>query len=189
MGTNIQPKPGDVAKSVEESFMRDYDARFRFRVWHKEFKRFLTGEEWFLDMDGKLRFAEYPQGNGDNAADSVFEPVKNPEAFVIETCTGAVDKNQKLIYEGDILKVKRSWTRPKVVEKTYRGVVKHELDYEFHEGDEEVGYVCWLPFQYGYNISYEHLRYDDYDDFHGIDHRYEIIGNVHENQELVNYGV
>jgi uncharacterized phage protein (TIGR01671 family) len=163
--------------------MRDYRDRFRYRVWHKEFNRFLTGEEWYLDMDGRLRFAEYPQGNGDNSANSVFTPVGNPDKFVIQTCTGAEDKNKKLIYEGDIVRVKRCHTVSREVSKNC-----HTVD--LIEDGEEVGFVCWLPFQYGYSIAFR--SYDDIAEFDGIDHRIEVIGNTCENAELIrdnrNYG-
>jgi uncharacterized phage protein (TIGR01671 family) len=169
------------------SIIDNFGSRLKFRIWHKNLKRFLTGEEWYLNMDGKLGFAEFPMGNGDNAANSVFTPVINQERFVIEQCTGALDKNKKLIYEGDIVKVKRCFSRPKVIERMYRDVMKHEIDYEFHEGEEEVGHLFWSWCSHKWMVSYEWKHYDDFDDFSGVEHRHEVIGNIHENGELVKY--
>lgn len=149
--------------------MKEYNMRYKFRVWHTEFSRFLTKEEWYLDMEGRLNFY--------NLSDLIL--CKSPH--ITEQCTGAMDKNGKLIYEGDIIKVKRCFTKPKVVEKTFRGISKHEIGYEFIEGDEEVGYILWGF--YKFIVSFR--RYDDFEDFTGIDHRIEVIGNVHENFELI----
>lgn len=157
--------------------LHDYTARHKFRLWHNKFKKYLTREQWYLDMDGKIRFAEYPQGNGDNAADSVFIPINNQNIVDIEHCTGCKDKNDKLIFEGDIVKVKRCWSIPFINDKI-------EIDYTWKEADDwEVGYIIWGWWQYKYLVSFR--RYDDYDDFNGPDHRYEVIGNINENFDLV----
>lgn len=157
--------------------MIEYNNRFRFRVWHKNLRKFLTEDEWYMGIDGKIRYHE--MGGG-------MELVEEPH--VIEQCTGAKDKNEKLIYEGDIVKVKRSWLRPKVVEKTNRGKITHEIDYEWKVAEEEeVGHIIWSWCSHKWLVSYEYKRYDDTDDFSGIAHRYEVIGNVHENGELVKY--
>jgi uncharacterized phage protein (TIGR01671 family) len=95
----------------------------------------------------------------------------------IEFSTGLKDNNNKEIYEGDIVKVKRCFTRP---------VVKNgQIDYNFIEGNEEIGQVMYL-WDGSLTVCYEHIRSDDFDkDILHVKHRVEVIGNIHENPELL----
>lgn len=154
----------------------------KFRVWDTKNKRFiaaippceymLDSEDWDrrdCDRDGD------PQYYINNILSKTFDG-----RLVFQQFTGAVDKNGQEIYDGDIVKVRRCHVVS--IEKS-KGVFTADLI----EDGEEIGYVLWPWSQYKWLVSYEHIRYDDYDDFNGIDHRHEIIGNICENPELVKY--
>lgn len=87
------------------------------------------------------------------------------EGHIVEQCTGLKDENGKLIFEGDIVKAPDFW------------------------GENSNG-VCVIGFnggkytvadQYGYGLSCIDEWYCDGDERASI----EIIGNIHENQELM----
>ena len=141
--------------------------RFKFRVWDNIHKRYI-----YCDFAGYCS-VDY-SGNGEKRIvfmPSGVEQIKNGRPLLyakedeakIEQCTGLKDKNGKLIYEGDI-------------------VLKSDVN--------AIGYsrtrVCkvhwhndWLSWaittQYG--DTYELSEFEP--------QQYEIIGNIHENTDLL----
>ena len=108
---------------------------------------------------------DYPSG----IAGGVSEP---------QQYTGLTDKNNIEVYDGDIVKINRCYTRPFVNEK-------QQIGYKFIEGEVEVGKVLWGWNTQKYLVSYEHIRYDDIEDFDKPSHRVEVIGNIFEHDHLL----
>ncbi|EAI2216758.1 hypothetical protein E2J16_07975 [Campylobacter coli] len=86
----------------------------------------------------------------------------NEECFEIELFTGFCDKNNKKIYEGDILKIKEDYN------KTGKGFV------QYHKGifkiiNKKSSHEYCVTYL-GYILCRENI---------------EIIGNIHENSELI----
>ena len=98
--------------------------------------------------------------------------------YPIQQYTGLTDKNNIEVYDGDIVKINRCYTRTFVNEK-------QQIGYKFIEGEVEVGKVLWGWNTQKYLVSYEHIRYDDIEDFDKPSHRVEVIGNIFEHKHLL----
>ena len=130
----------------------------KFRVWHHSFSRFLTPDEWFLALDGKLLFSDF----------TTDEWWKVDSDYTIQQYTGLKDKNNKEIYEGDIL----VYSENDPTSTADRTLVRVEY---------KVSGFC-----------YRDLATNKLDSIHAIlgivevDDEAEIIGNIFENLDLLN---
>lgn len=110
--------------------------RFRFRAWLKDKKKY--------DYDIEDCFEDWIFEN--------FGQYLKDEDVIVEQCTGAKDKNGKLVYEGDII-------------KTPNGAI---------------GYIVW---------SQQDLAFYTKDLIPKEKEAYlvecEVIGNIHENVDLL----
>ena len=144
-----------------------------FRTWYKPYNNWINSI--VLGEHGHVFSYTVSLEDGGPAKHNVM--FFKEEDVDIEFSTGLKDNNNKEIYEGDIVKVKRCFTRP---------VVKNgQIDYNFIEGNEEIGQVMYL-WDGSLTVCYEHIRSDDFDkDILSNRLRVEIIGNIHENPELI----
>ena len=147
----------------------------KFRVWDKITNRYLQElgiYYWHIpySLDGE-------EITGEANLFGLSELLRHNN-FVAQQYTGLTDKNKIEVYDGDIVKINRCYTRPFVNEK-------QQIDYKFIEGEVEVGKVLWGWNTQKYLVSYEHIRYDDIEDFDKPSHRVEVIGNIFEHKHLL----
>jgi len=148
---------------------------FKFRMWDKVNNKFISPfrfehDDYYkttgmvlLDFHGKIRIAEYSQGNGDNSASSVYSEIDNADNYVVQQYTGLTDKNKNLIYEGDIVKFSRLFEKERQI-KELKSFVR------FDEG------------QFGFDLIGFNDMFFTLSDECGI----EVIGNIFEHPELLN---
>lgn len=148
--------------------------RFRFRAWDKSFRKYC--ENVIISMiNGEITVYErLVNGN----------TVLIPSAHVVlEQCTGLKDENGKLIYEGDIVKYTRTnWYCP--------GHPKHNHDLieinEIFWDEEEYSFRRRGKFPGGNGSGW--IGSIKFHDSRADENIIEVIGNIHENPELLEGG-
>ena len=142
--------------------------RFRFRAWIKKEQRY----SWFLNLFNCGKGSNYEVEDYDEQGNHYT--MYNPDEVILEQCTGLKDKNGKLIYEGDIVKIidKSSRKEPFIGVVEYTKIASFEANCNglymyLHESktDENISMVE--------KIFCTSLR------------EIEVIGNIHENPELL----
>ena len=139
--------------------------RFKYRAWDKENKKYIYSVEKgleFYSTAGNLRVM-------------ILAEIAESRKYVLEQCTGLKDKNGKLIYEGDIIKV----TSP-----------KNWNIFDEYSNSEILGkgVVVTKPgcaFIKKNDIDGEEKKY--YFALYSVveDADVEVVGNIHENPELL----
>jgi uncharacterized phage protein (TIGR01671 family) len=125
--------------------------RFKFRAWNKEYSKLYSWED-IIDKKGNcsLYWCMLQAQN---------DEVNN----ILMQCTGLKDKNGKLIYEGDIVKIPDDWDIYGLFAGEKREIYFNEGGFRLKPKWDKYSHGNWL---------------EDTKDF-------EVIGNIYETPELL----
>jgi uncharacterized phage protein (TIGR01671 family) len=146
--------------------------QIKFRVWSIEKQKWLDTPPGIWDsydfgkINEPLRVQHRSSG----------EHLHWQENLVIQQFTGIKDKNGREIFEGDIVKYSRC--RIETIEGP-KGVFSSRAI----ETGDEIGEIIFIFPSFCWSCDYK--RCDDIQEMTPASHRYEVIGNVFENSELL----
>ena len=131
----------------------------KFRVWDKDVCAYIDRKRTF-DFTSYLRL-NFDEGNG-VAIDSLC-----PGRYIYEQYTGLKDKNGKEIHEGDIISVTQGY-KPDTWEE--RGIVVWDDEYARFDAGECIADGGWEAIFPNWRGEIDGIK---------------VIGNIHENPELL----
>lgn len=129
----------------------------RFRVWDNLEKTYLNEKDIAINNLNNIFIFEIYDKNDTDLWYTRLLPDPDNERHVIEQYTGLKDKNGTEIYEGDVVKV---------------------------EGDGEIYRVEWIRSGFGLEPRYNSPRYPILGNVE-LRKKIKVIGNIHENPELL----
>lgn len=151
--------------------MKNKSRNLKFRVWSEDQKtydyKFLYNSigDFYVNTRGEV-FSDF----GNSVAPEVRQ-----ENFIVEQYAGIRDKNNKEIYEGDVVSYKTRFEM-KVLGETKEKIV------------EIKGVVCFehgsFVIKYGSQSQTFRDFFDDPEVFN-VPYDLEVLGNIHENPELL----
>lgn len=143
--------------------------RYKFKIWDKTEKKFLpldskteNTDSWISIDNTGVYLVER-----DNARDVAFFTDITEDVIILQ-CTGLKDKNDKLIYEGDIVSVKVKIQDFFYADEYYFGNYKGKIIFEKGEIAIDVIDTTKHPISLYYNVK-----------------DCEVVGNIYENPELL----
>ena len=139
--------------------------RLKYRVWDVQNQKYL-----YFDLLNKGSLSDFEYFATEESPDyneQIECPDTNCWALILEQCTGLRDKNGKLIYEGDIIE-----------KQNQKFVIKYEFDsfVAYSEGKKPVSIYGLFTFKLCFGGWPEKET----------ENTIEVIGNIHENGDLIN---
>lgn len=142
----------------------------KFRAWNNKEKSWAVGSDMYLRLDGKA-MAEIVS---DKLA---ICGIDNNGDIIIEQYTGPKDKNGKEIYEGDIVRLyEHDWWDGKIVKHHKKPRV--EGNFVVYYDDDLAAFEMENTQPYDNGIR-------GIEPFGYASQEYEVVGNIHENPELI----
>lgn len=140
--------------------------RFKYRFWDKKNNLMINPSEQLSNVEYTKLEKMYLKDEWYITPEITLTDSLNyfdNRPFEIMQCTGLKDKNDKLIYEGDIVKISPSG---------------------FFDNDRDIFYI---KFTDGYRLAYQ--DWQTLDTIGGFSNKlFEIIGNIYETPELLKDG-
>ena len=140
--------------------------RFRFRAWYKDLYSYEPRPRMLYDAEQTY---DALTGRPEAICEECFGSLLDDEEYIVEQCTGLKDKNGRLIYEGDIVRLTRR--KDNILQK--RGSC-FQIRYLTHR---------FCGFGYGVNNRSVDMCLTE-----RKAKCLEVIGNIHENPELLEAG-
>lgn len=141
--------------------------RFKFRVWDKRKNTYI--KDFVFNFINKAPYITIEYFDNEYEYTHTFEE----DEIIIEQCTGLKDRNQKLIYEGDILDFDLSTPKNG---GHYRGFIRWQKQNEL---------IGWMISDMDMSGDWDLRQIAHPNDWMVWG---EIIGNIHENADLINVG-